>query len=73
MICCVFLNLFHVLQIDLLEARNLTGVVTKGFAEGNDIESMVPESWVETYKVEYSVDNIVWNPIIGSSGEEKVK
>nr|CAD7397465.1 unnamed protein product [Timema cristinae] len=52
------------IQFDFLEPRNLTGVTTQGGNHGN--------SWVEAYTVKYSHDGKVWNPIVDTTGKERV-
>lgn len=52
--------------------RKLTGVVTKGLLQGNDIETDVPESFVERYKVVYSRDGVSWNSVLDDFEHEKV-
>ncbi|XP_063975011.1 hemocytin [Diachasmimorpha longicaudata] len=49
-------------EFNFLENRNLTGVETKG---ASDI-------WTTAYKVSYATNPREWNPIIDSSGAEKV-
>lgn len=40
----------------------MTGVKTKGGTDG----------WVTGYKIEYSPDNLVWNPVLDNEGYIKV-
>ncbi|XP_066594945.1 hemocytin-like [Prorops nasuta] len=49
-------------QFDLLELRNLTGIITKG--SGN--------IWTTTYKVFYSNDGYKWNSVLDNYSKEKV-
>ncbi|XP_043682227.1 hemocytin isoform X2 [Vespula pensylvanica] len=53
-------NLNQYIQFDFLEARNVTGIITKG---DNNI-------WTTVYKVSYSIDGRQWNPIIDDNGNE---
>ncbi|XP_053978189.1 hemocytin [Hylaeus volcanicus] len=54
-------NPHQYVTIDFLEARNLTGVATKG---GED-------TWTTVYKIFYSNDNRQWNPVVDDNGMEK--
>ncbi|XP_012135564.1 hemolectin [Megachile rotundata] len=54
-------NPHQFIQIDFLELRNLTGIVTKG-GEG---------SWTTVYKVFYSNDGHQWNPVMDKDGYER--
>jgi len=64
---------FEFIIVDFLEPRNITGLETKGAPQGNDVSSLVPESWVETYRILYSRDKINWSPILDTvSQKEKV-
>lgn len=47
-------------QFNFLEPRNLTGVQTRGGAQG----------WVSAYHVKYSTDKTVWNQIVDDDGKE---
>lgn len=67
-----YLNTYFIFQIDLLGPRNITGIETKGMPHGNDIETFIPEMWVESYRLLYSPDGIGWNPILDVFGKEKV-
>ncbi|XP_068082174.1 hemocytin [Anabrus simplex] len=51
------------LQFDFLEPRNLTGIITKGQNSGN--------AWTEVFKVQYSHDGEVWNPVLDRDGNVK--
>ncbi|XP_070162344.1 hemocytin isoform X2 [Polyergus mexicanus] len=54
-------NPHQYVQLDFLEARNLTGITTKG---GDN-------AWTIVYKVLYSNDGRHWNPVIDENGNEK--
>lgn len=49
-------------QFDFLEARNLTGVDTKG----------ADNIWTTAYKIFYSIDGKQWNPIVDNYDKEKL-
>ncbi|XP_071561739.1 hemocytin [Temnothorax nylanderi] len=55
-------NPHQYVQFDFLEARNLTGVTTKG-GDG---------AWTTAYKIFYSNDERHWNPVVDENGVEKV-
>lgn len=54
-------NPHQYVQFDFLEARNLTGVATKG-GDG---------AWTTAYKIFYSNDERHWNPIVNEDGNER--
>ncbi|KZC09215.1 Hemocytin [Dufourea novaeangliae] len=54
-------NPHQYVEIDFLEPRNLTGIVTKG-GEG---------TWTTVYKVFYSNDDHHWSPVVDENGSEK--
>jgi len=55
-------NPHQYVQFNFLEARNLTGITTKG-GDG---------AWTTAYKIFYSNDGRYWNPVIDENGDEKV-
>lgn len=55
-------NPHQYVQFNFLEARNLTGVTTKG-GDG---------AWTTAYKIFYSNDERHWNPVVDENGDEKV-
>ncbi|XP_078043521.1 hemolectin [Augochlora pura] len=55
-------NPYQYVNIDFLEPRTLTGIITKG-GEG---------TWTTVYKVFYSNDNRHWNPVLDKNGLEKI-
>lgn len=50
------------LQIDLGKVRILTGLATQGF----------PSEYVESYRIQYSIDSVKWNDYVDLSGTTKV-
>lgn len=61
------------ISIDLMEPRNLTGIETKGMPPSQGVGSLVSTAWVESYRLLYSPNGVVWNPIMDSAGTEKVR
>ncbi|KAL0131073.1 hypothetical protein PUN28_002574 [Cardiocondyla obscurior] len=55
-------NPYQYVQFNFLEARTLTGIITKG---GDD-------AWTTAYKIFYSNDERHWNPIVDENGDEKI-
>jgi len=55
-------NPHQYVQFNFLEARNLTGVITKG-GDG---------AWTTAYKIFYSNDERHWNPVVDENGEERM-
>ena len=51
-------------RINLLEVRNVSGVVT----QGNHDEDM----WIESYSVRYSKDGVTWFTILDSDGNQRI-
>ncbi|XP_026826604.1 hemocytin isoform X2 [Ooceraea biroi] len=54
-------NPHQYVQFDFLEARNLTGITTKG-GDG---------AWTTAYKIYYSNDGRYWNPVVDEHGGER--
>lgn len=55
-------NPHQYVEFNFLEARNLTGVTTKG-GDG---------AWTTAYKIFYSNDGRHWNPVVDENGDEKM-
>lgn len=55
-------NPHQYVQFNFLEARNLTGVTTKG-GDG---------AWTTAYKIFYSNDERHWNPVVDENGDERM-
>jgi len=55
-------------QVDFMEPRIITGIVTKGISS----TSKTGEAWIEAYKITYTNDLLNWNKILDSNSNEQV-
>lgn len=55
-------NLEQFVQFDFLEAKNITGVDTKG----------ADNIWTTAYRIFYSIDAKQWNPVVDEFSNEKL-
>lgn len=60
----MYLFIYFALQVDFLDSRNISAVVTKGMADA--------DNWVTEFKVVASDDARKWYPIITNNGDDLV-